>query len=171
MRVRRLAPAILVALVAQTTMAWLLGSARANVDLPLVVVVLAALDGGPLTGFLTGAIAGCGQDWLSGGIVGVSGVSKSLIGLAAGAVGTYLYTTGILFQGLAIAVATVAHLGAFVALYALMPQAGPSGSWDVIVMQMLANAAVGLAVLAVVRYGPRLPGAEELRRRMRQNGS
>ena len=171
MRVRRLGLAILAALVAQTTIAWLLGSARANVDLPLVVVVLAALDGGPLTGFLTGAIAGCGQDWLSGGIVGVSGVSKSLVGLATGVVATYVYTTGILFQGLAIAVATVVHIWAFVALYALMPQAGPSGSWDVVLMQTLANAAVGLAVLAVVRYGPRPPDAEEMQRRTRQSGS
>lgn len=165
MNVRQLGLAILAALVAQTTIAWLGGGARVNVDLPLVVVVLAAIDGGPLTGFLTGAIAGCGQDWLSGGIVGVSGLSKGFVGLAVGAVASYFLATGLVFPGLMVAVATVVHVWAFVALYALMPQAGPSASWDVMLVQTLANAAIGLGVLAAVRYGRRRFGAEELLRR------
>lgn len=171
MTVRQLGLAIVAALVAQTTIAWLGGSASVNVDLPLVVVVLAAIDGGPLTGFLTGAIAGCGQDWLSGGIVGVSGLSKSFVGLAAGAAASYFLATGLVFQGLMVAVATVVHVGAFIALYALMPQAGPSAPWDVVLVQTLANAAIGLGVVAAVRYGRRRFGARELLRPWsRKNG-
>ena len=167
----RLGLAILAALLAQSTIVWLFGSARVNVDLPLVVVVLAALDGGPLMGLLVGAIAGCGQDWLSGGIVGVSGLSKSLIGFAAGAAGAYFLATGIAFQGLMVASATIAHAWAFVAIYALMPLTGPSGSWDVILLQTLTNATAGLAVLGVARYGSRShDAAATLSRRPRGSG-
>ena len=159
MRVRHLGAAILAALVAQTTIAWLVGGARVNIDLPLVAVVLAAVAGGPMTGFLSGAVTGCAQDWLSGGIVGVSGLSKSLVGLVAGAFTFHVLAAGIVFKGLMIAVATVVHIWAFVGIYGLMPQAGPSAAWDVVLTQALANTAIGVAAAAIVQYGPRPSGA------------
>ncbi len=171
MTVRRIGLAIVAALVAQTTLAWLVGSTRVNVDLPLVVVVMAALHGGPMTGFLTGAVAGCAQDWLSGGIVGAGGLSKSFAGLATGAVAMPFLTSGIVFQSLLIGFATIVHVWAFVAIYALMPEAGPAGSWAVILTQMAANVTAGLAVVSVGRYRTRLPGAGWfLRRRPRRIG-
>ncbi len=159
MKVRQIGLLIVVALVAQTTIAWSMGTARVNLDLPLVAVVFAALAGGPMAGFLSGAVAGCAQDWLSGGIVGVSGLSKSLVGLAVGGLTVHFLLTGIPFQGLVIAIATVVHVWGFVAIYALMPQAGPSSAWDVILTQTLANVSVGVLAVAAVQYGRRMRGA------------
>ena len=85
MRATRIGIAVAVAVTAQTTYALFVNGTSANVDFPLVVVVFAALSGGPIVGLWTGVAAGLGQDLLSGGIVGVSGLSKSLVGFAVGA--------------------------------------------------------------------------------------
>ena len=154
MKVRHMALAILIALVAQTTLAWLSGTARVNVDLPLVAVVFTALAAGPMAAFLAGAVAGCAQDLLSGGIVGVSGLSKSLVGLAVGGVSAQILASGVVIRVLMVAAATVVHAWAFIAIYALMPQIGPSGAWGVILAQAAANTAVALAVVAAIRHGP-----------------
>ena len=168
MTVRQIGLVILVALVAQTTIAWSMGTASVNLDLPLVAVVFAALAGGPMTGFLSGAVAGCAQDWLSGGIVGVNGLSKSLVGLGVGGFTVYLVLTGVLVQGLAIAIATVVHVWGFVAIYALMPQAGPSSAWDVTLTQALANVSVGVLAASAVLYGLRMRGAGRIPRDRRR---
>ena len=69
------------AVAGQTTYALFCQWMSANVDFPLVVVVFAALSGGPVVGLWTGVAAGLAQDLLSGGIVGVSGLAKSLVGV------------------------------------------------------------------------------------------
>lgn len=154
MKVRHMALAILVALVAQTTLAWLSGTARLNVDLPLVAVVFTALAAGPMAGFLAGAVAGGAQDLLSGGIVGVSGLSKSLVGLAVGGIGAQILASGVLVRLVMVAAATVVHAWGFIAIYALMPQIGPPGAWGVILAQAAANTAAALVAVALLRHGP-----------------
>lgn len=154
MTVARIAVAIGVALSAQATLAWFAGGARANVDLPLVAVVLAALSGGPMVGLWTGTVAGFAQDVLSGGLVGVSGLSKSLVGLAAGGLATQILVTGVWRRSLILAAATGVHAACFVGVYALMPGVGPTVSAAAVGMQAAANVAAGIGALGMVRHWP-----------------
>ena len=76
------------ALLVQTTLVPLVAGGGAPVDLVLVVVVFAALNRGPVAGLWTGTVAGLLQDALSGGIIGVSGLTKTIIGVVVGVVGS-----------------------------------------------------------------------------------
>ena len=73
--------ATILALAVQTTMLPFALAGRGHVDLVLVVVIYAALQFGPATGLLTGALAGMAQDALSGGVIGVGGIAKTIVGL------------------------------------------------------------------------------------------
>ena len=79
----RIAAVVAAALAGQTT-ALRFADAAPNVDLLLVAVVFAGLTGGPLAGLWTGTAGGLAQDLLSGGILGVNGLAKSLVGAWAG---------------------------------------------------------------------------------------
>ena len=72
--------ATILALAVQTTMLPFALAGRGHVDLVLVVVIYSALQFGPATGLLTGALAGMAQDALSGGVIGVGGVAKTIVG-------------------------------------------------------------------------------------------
>ena len=52
------------------------------VNLVLVAVVYLALSYGAVTGMLAGTFGGLAQDALAGGIVGLGGMTKTLIGFA-----------------------------------------------------------------------------------------
>ena len=85
--------AVIVALALQTTVIPFLWSGKSSIDLVLVVVVYAALQFGPTAGVLTGAIAGMSQDALSGGIIGVGGLAKTIVGFLAGTLGSQFIVT------------------------------------------------------------------------------
>jgi rod shape-determining protein MreD len=80
--------AVILALAVQTTMLPFALGGRGHVDLVLVVVIYAALQFGPATGLVTGAVAGMAQDALSGGVIGVGGIAKTIVGFLAGAIGS-----------------------------------------------------------------------------------
>ncbi len=50
------------------------------VDLPLLVTVYVSLQRAPVLAMLTGGVAGLGGDAIGGGVLGVGGFSKTLIG-------------------------------------------------------------------------------------------
>ena len=79
---------VLVAVVLQVTLARYTVGGRWVFDLVLVGVVYAALLWGPVAGMLAGTIGGLLQDVLAGDVVGVGGLAKTLVGFAAGVVGT-----------------------------------------------------------------------------------
>lgn len=131
------------AVTVQTTLAWSVGGTAMNLDLPLVVVVLAALSRGTLAGLWTGTAAGLAQDLLSGGIIGVSGLCKSVVGVAAGVAGQRLLVTATWQRALLLAVATFLHTACFFGAYALIPATIPIGVWSDVAVQAAANAVAG----------------------------
>lgn len=147
MRPAEVALAAVAAVTVQTTLAWSVsGTTVVNLDLSLVVVVLAALSGGPLAGLWSGAATGFAQDVLSGGIVGVSGLSKCVVGVVAGLVGARLLVTALWQQGLVTAAATFFHAGFFFGIYALISNPAPIIGWRNVADQAVANAlAAGVA--------------------------
>ena len=68
-----------VAMVLQTTLSGFFVGTAAAVNLVLVAVVYLALAYGPVTGMLSGMAGGLVQDALAGGIVGLGGMTKTLI--------------------------------------------------------------------------------------------
>ncbi len=144
------------AVAVQTALAWSVRGTVANLDLPLVVVVLTALSRGPLAGLWTGTAVGFLQDMLSGGIVGVSGLCKSVVGVAAGVAGERLLVTALWQRGLILVAATFAHAGCFFGTYALIPGTTPIGSWADVAVQGVANALVGTVAIGIAGNAPRV---------------
>ena len=54
------------------------------IDLVLIAVVYVALTSGPVTGMLSGTVAGLMQDALSSGVIGIGGLAKTIVGFLAG---------------------------------------------------------------------------------------
>lgn len=143
------------AVIVQTALAWSVSGTSANLDLPLVVVVLAALARGPLAGLWAGTAVGFVQDVLSGGIVGVSGLCKSVVGVAAGVAGERLLVTASWQRGLILVAATFVHAGCFFGTYAFIPATTPIWNWPTVAVQSVANALVGGVAIGVAGNLPR----------------
>ncbi len=84
MKLTAVVAAVIVAVLLQVTLARYTVGGRWVFDLVLVGVVFVALQWGPVAGMLAGTIGGLLQDVLSGGIVGVGGLAKTLVGLRRG---------------------------------------------------------------------------------------
>ena len=75
------------ALALQTTLAGLTIGGATAINLVLVAVIYVALAFGPAAGLLAGSAGGLVQDALAGGIVGIGGFSKTLVGFLVGLLG------------------------------------------------------------------------------------
>jgi rod shape-determining protein MreD len=158
--------AIALALALQTTLDRFLSRAPAAVDLVLVAVVYVALTNGPVGGMLAGSVAGLIQDSLAGGLVGVGGLAKSIVGFFAGAFGQQFIVTAALPRLVMFLAATVVHSAVFMGLYLVLGQRSFPSPWTTIAGQALANAVVGMVAFTAIEA---VPGVVE-RRRMGRRG-
>lgn len=115
---------IVVALLLQMLLSDYLGFFQ-YIDLPLLVTVYFGLQRAPVLGMVTGMLAGLGGDAVSGGIVGVGGFSKTLIGYLVGAASVRLSLENPLARLAVVAVASAANTVIFVGLYQMLEQALP----------------------------------------------
>ena len=164
MRALRLGIALLLALAVQTTLAHAALGNRAVVDLVLVLVVFVAIRHGAVTGLLFGSLAGLCQDALSGGIIGVGGLAKSIVGASVGALATQFIIVNPLPRFVVFLGATLAHAACFLGIYALVDAQTIGNPWGIVLPQAVMSAVIGLLVFASVE---RLPDAWR-RRRMRR---
>jgi len=153
-----------VAVAAQTTLdRWFSTNA---VDLVLVVVVYNALTSGRVGGMLAGSFAGLVQDTLSGGVIGMSGLSKTIVGFVAGIVGTQFIVTHSASRFVVFFLATVVNAVIFMGVYELLGLRHFGTPVAAVAGQGLGNALVGVLAFKGVEV---LPGAVE-RRRMARSG-
>lgn len=136
------------------------------VDLVLVVVVYNALTSGRVAGLLTGTVAGLIQDTMSGPIIGMAGLSKTVVGFLAGIVGTQFIVTHSMSRFVVFFLATVVNAVVFMGLYELLGIRHFGVPYGAVAAQGLGNAVVGVLAFKVVES---LPGAVE-RRRMARSG-
>jgi rod shape-determining protein MreD len=155
---------LVVALTLQTTLArFLVG--RMTLDLVLVAVVYVALLFGPVAGLVAGTAGGLVQDTLSGGIIGIGGLAKTLVGFVAGILGAQFIVSSALPRFLMFFVATLLHAACFLGVYALLPDARPAPvPYGQIAVQAAGNGAVGLLAFQAVEG---LPGLIQRRRMSR----
>lgn len=166
MKAARVLAALAMALALQTTLAryWIGGSAA--VDLVVVVVVYVALAAGPVTGLLAGTAGGLAQDALGGGLVGVGGLAKTLVGFLVGVVGAQFIVAQPLSRFVVFFTATLLHAACFYGLYALIE---PRGLPAVAVLtEALGNGIVGVAAFQAVGMLPGLAAARRSRRQFRR---
>lgn len=145
---------VLAALMLQTVVGYQWFGRLIAIDLVLVVVVATGLFYGPTAGLFTGSLAGLGQDALSGGVLGVAGLAKTLAGFVAGVVATKFIVSNVLPRGVVFFALTWLHGICFLGLYAMIGRHGMGRPWRQLLVQSLLNAAVGVIATRVIERGP-----------------
>ncbi|PYQ73527.1 MAG: rod shape-determining protein MreD [Acidobacteria bacterium] len=156
--------AVALAVALQTTLARFVIRGLVAVDLVLVAVVYVALTSGPVTGLLTGTFAGLVQDALTTGVVGIGGLSKTVVGFLAGIIGTQFIVTQPLPRFVVFFGATVLHAIIYIGLYVLLDLRHFGTPVAAVAGQATGNAVVGVVAFQLVEL---LPGAVERRRAAR----
>lgn len=134
-------------------------------DLVLVGVVYAALQWGAVAGILAGTLGGLLQDLLAGGIVGVGGLTKTLVGFVAGVVGAQFVLAKPIVRTAILVVATVAHRGMGLALLALIERQWPAFGWSALAAEIAINAVVGFVAFQLTDAAPGLAERRRMSRR------
>jgi rod shape-determining protein MreD len=123
-------------------------------DLVLVAVVYAALAWGPVAGMWAGTVGGLVQDALSGDVVGVGGLAKTVAGLGAGVAGTQFVMARAPGRVATVAVATVGHRLLMTALRALVDQRWSDVDWVVMLVEIGLNGLAGLVAFQATEMWP-----------------
>lgn len=159
--------AIAAALVLQTTLTSFVPQTAA-IDLVLIVVVYVSLSFGPTTGIVTGTVAGLIQDSLSSGIMGIGALAKTLVGFAAGRIGTQFIVTAPLPRFVVFLGATLLHALVFMGLYVLLGLREFPDPYATVAGQAVGNAVVGVVGFQVLEWFPGFMARRRLRRPMRR---
>jgi len=152
---------VTVAVLAQVTLARFTVGGTWVFDLVLVGVVFAGLQWGPAAGLVGGTLGGMFQDLLSGQIVGVSGLAKTLVGFGAGVIGTQFVLTRAHGRSIIVAASSLVHRLLMLALTALIAQEWPVVSWGALLAELVLNTLAGFVVFQAMSA---LPGMVARRR-------
>ena len=146
--------ALAATLVLQATLAGLTIEGATLVNLVLVAVIYVALAFGPVTGMLAGTAGGLVQDALAEGVIGVGGLSKTLIGFIVGVLGAQFIVSQTLPRLVMFVGATFAHELCFQALQALVEARPFVMQWSTTLTQAVVNGLIGILAFQVVELGP-----------------
>ena len=156
--------ALTAAMVVQATLAGLFVGGTVAVNLVLVAVVYVALAYGAVTGLLAGAIGGLAQDALGGGIIGIGGLTKTLIGFLVGVLGAQFNLSTTVPRLVMFVAATFVHEVVFAGLQA-MAGGRPFGvKFSVVLLQALVNGLIGAGTFLLVENGPEAVARRRMRR-------
>ena len=161
MRVAWIAGGLVVALAVQTTLVRMAAGAGAPLDLVLTVVIAVAVAGGPRAGLWTGAVGGLLQDALSGGVIGMGGLAKTVVGYVGGQFASQFMVTRLWHKGLMFAGGSLLHAWLFAGVYSLWFDDRMVITFRELAAQVAANTAVGLLAAAGLHL---IPVAVERRR-------
>lgn len=156
------------ALALQSTLAGLTIGGGTPVNLVLVAVVYVALSFGPVPGLLAGSAGGLVQDALAGGILGIGGLAKTIVGFGVGVLGAQFIVAQPLPRFVMFVGATVIHELCFQALYALVESRGFSLRWTAVLTQAAVNGIVGIVAFQIVELGPGMLQRREARGTIRR---
>jgi rod shape-determining protein MreD len=148
--------ALAVALVLQTTLAGMSLAGSSRVNLVLVAVIYVALAYGPVFGLLAGCAAGLVQDSIAGGMIGIGGLSKTLVGFFVGVLGAQFIVSTPVPRFLMFFGASMFHEVCFQALYALVESRTMRFDVSGAVIQALVNGAVGISAFLLAERGPEM---------------
>lgn len=156
---------VVIAVILQVTLARYTVGGRWVFDLVLVGVVFAALQWGAVAGIFSGTMGGLLQDMLAGGVVGVGGLAKTLIGFVAGVVGTQFVLARPHARTIIVVVATVVHRIIVLGMFGLIDQRWPSISWGAMLGEIALNGLAGLIAFQATSAVPGMMSRQRMRRR------
>ncbi len=145
---------LVVALLIQTTLGGMSLQAGTRVNFVLVAVVFIALLLGAVPGLLAGMAGGLAQDAVAGGIVGIGGISKTVVGFMVGVLGAQFIVSQPLTRFVMFFGATVLHELCFQVLYALAESHGVRFHYRDVMTQAAVNGLVGIAAFYLVESAP-----------------
>ncbi len=148
--------ALAVAIVLQATLSGMWMSAGTRVNLVLVAIVYVAMAFGAVTGLLAGTAGGLAQDALAGGIVGIGGLSKTIVGFFVGVLGAQFIVSQPLPRFVMFVGATFVHELCFQAVYALVESRSFSMQYSAVLLQAVVNAVIGVLAFQLVEGAPGL---------------
>jgi rod shape-determining protein MreD len=158
--------AVAFALALQTTLPRFPVAHRPALDFVLVAVVVTALVAGPVTGLLTGSVAGIAQDALAGGVIGVSGFAKTVVGFLVGVIGRQFIVVQPVPRFLVFFGATAVHAVCFLGLYAMIDPRSMTVPYASLLGEAAANGVVGLLVFQAYELLPSVAQRRRTRRRI-----
>lgn len=164
MKVLTVFGALIAALLFQTTVAGISLQGGTLVNFVLVAVICLALSLGALTGLLAGAAGGLVQDAIAGGIVGVGGIAKTVVGFVVGVLGAQFIVSQPLPRFVMFVGGTVLHELCFQSLYALVETRAVQFAWRTMLTQAAINGVIGILALQIVESAPGLKQKREARR-------
>lgn len=156
MRTAGVLAALALALLLQTTLAGMSMAGGTRINLVLIAIVYVALAFGAVTGLLAGTAGGLAQDALAGGIVGIGGLSKTVVGFLVGVLGAQFIVSQPVPRFVMFVGATFVHELIFQALYALVESRAFTVHYSATLIQAVVNGAVGIAAFLLVEQGPDL---------------
>jgi rod shape-determining protein MreD len=155
---------IVVALALQATLSGMLIGNSIAVNLVLVAVVYLALAYGAVTGLLAGTIGGLAQDALAGGIVGIGGMSKTIVGFVVGVLGAQFNLSSTVPRLVMFVAATFVHDVVFEAMHAMVGGRPFGLQLSAVLAQALVNGLIGVAAFLLVERGPEAMTRRRMRR-------
>jgi rod shape-determining protein MreD len=135
-----------------------------SVNLVLIAVVYVALAYGAVSGLLAGAITGLVQDALGGGIVGIGGMTKTLIGFLVGVLSAQFNLSTLMPRLVMFVAATFVHELMFAGLQVIAAGRPFSVKLSVVLLQALVNGLIGVLAFVLVENGPQALANRRLRR-------
>jgi rod shape-determining protein MreD len=156
--------ALVVALVLQTTLARFVAGWPISVDAVLVAVVYMGLTSGPVSGLVAGTVGGLMQDALGSGIIGVGGLAKTVVGFAAGTLGTQFIVTQAVPRFVVFFGATLLQSAVVIGMGMLLGMSPPARPYTAAAAQGLGNGVIGVVLFKLIEG---LPGAVERHRARR----
>lgn len=166
MNIARVLLVVAVGLVMQMALARYAVGGRWAFDLVLVAVVYAGLAWGPIAGMWAGTAGGLIQDALSGDVIGVGGLAKTIAGLGAGVAGSQFVVSQASSRVATVVVVTVGHRLLLVSLLAIVDQRWSDISWTAMLVEIGVN---GLAGLIAFKATELAPGAVRQSRQLRRS--
>jgi rod shape-determining protein MreD len=143
--------ALLAALLLQTALAQILPAYARVFDPFLLVIVYCGLAGGETHGMVAGAVGGWMQDILfAGRILGLSGLTKLLVGFAVGLAGARFHLTEPAPRALVLLLAVLLDAALLASLAAAFDVAVTPLSASGLAARAIVNAAVGVACFELV---------------------
>ena len=165
MRVAWIAFALGAALAIQTTLVEMVAGTGAPLDLVLMVVIVVAIVNGPRAGLWTGTVGGLLQDALSGGVIGMGGLAKTVVGYLGGQFAAQFMVTRLWHKALVFVGGSLIHAALFVGGYSLLFDDRVVVTQRDLLMQAAANTVVGLVVAVGLQTVPDEAERQRLRGR------
>lgn len=146
----RLTVSLLIAIALQWTLrnVW---EPFAYVDFPLIIVVYAALQRNSIRAILFGTLAGISVDALSGGLLGASGFSKTLIAYIVSEIARRVYLDNLLLRIPVIAGACLVDDLLYFGVHRLFGQAPPGDALVTVAYSLIGTTIAGTLVYLLMQ--------------------